>query len=73
MGSSYYRERHFRTKACRAQAARRATRAQYARQVREAFSAKFYVNGQPIERVAEYKYLGRIISFDDLDTPAVSA
>jgi hypothetical protein len=73
MGSSYYRERHFRTKACRAQAARRATRAQYARQVREAFSAKFYVNGQPIERVAEYQYLGRIISFDDSDTPAVSA
>ena len=40
---------------------------------REAAGVEFVVNGQPIETVTEFKYLGRVLASDDDDWPAVKA
>ena len=39
----------------------------------EAVKVKFTISGQPIETVSEFKYLGRVLSNDDDDWPAVKA
>ena len=39
----------------------------------EAAKTKFTINGQPIEMVSEFKYLGRVLANDDDDWPAVRA
>ena len=73
MGSLYYRIKHFRTKTCQQRAAQRAVRAKYEQQVRFAETVQFYLYGnQPIKRVFEYRYLGRILRYDDTDTRAVN-
>ena len=36
-----------------------------------AMDAKFYAYGEELERVGSFKYLGRLIAFDDDDTQAV--
>ena len=40
---------------------------------REAAEVVFEINGQPIETVRQFKYLGRVLSNDDDDWPAVRA
>jgi hypothetical protein len=63
---------HVVSQTCRAQAAciqeceKVASLAQLARNV------KFFVNGEPLETVTEFKYLGRILSADGSDDGAVN-
>jgi hypothetical protein len=40
---------------------------------RLALNTRFYVYGEELERVEVFKYLGRLLSYDDNDTQAMRA
>ena len=59
--------RHVTSQTCRAQAARVQERERVVRLANMARNVKFYVNGEPIESVTEFKYLGQMMSADNSD------
>jgi hypothetical protein len=64
---------HLTSKTCRDRTATRVARARYNQQIRDTFYASFTVAGTKIDRVFEYKYLGRILSWDGSDDAAAYA
>ena len=64
--------RHVTSQTCRAQAARAQERERVVRLANMARNVKFYVNGEPIESITEFKYLGRMMSADDYDDAAIN-
>ena len=65
-------ERHQRTEACRKGRARRKNEEQQEKQAK-VDRVKIYVNDKQIERVREFKYLGRILSENDDDAKCVES
>ena len=61
---------HQTTKTCKAMHAGRLQRKAVADSA-VAMDAKFYAYGEELEQVEVFKYLGRLIAFDDDDTRAV--
>ena len=71
-GLGHGTEKHRNTKLCKTETPR------YQRYLRhleeqESRSVVFNVGGEAIKRVSTFKYLGRIVSEDDDDTPAIEA
>jgi hypothetical protein len=64
--------RHVVSQTCRAQAARIQEHEKIASLAQLARNVKFFVNGEPLETVTKFKYLGRILSADDSDDGAVN-
>ena len=67
----YDLEAHQKTKTCEKNAARRRNEKQQDLQA-IANKIKFYVNGKEIQRVSEFKYLGRWFTEDDDDTKCIT-
>ena len=66
-------ERHLRSETCRKLTLQSRSR-QHAREVQRAVQdVSFTVNGKNIETVSEFRYLGRILSDNDLDDAAIQA
>ena len=65
-------DRHQKTEACQKGQARRKNEEQQEKQAR-LDQVKIFVNGKEIERVREFKYLGRILCEDDDDTKCVES
>ena len=63
-------ERHRGSETCM-QLARRRTNERLAQEQAEADTVGFTVNGGAIERVREFRYLGRVLAEDDCDTPCI--
>jgi hypothetical protein len=62
--------RHDASKTCQQMAAARRQHV-IAAQGRTALRHTFTAYGEPLKRVNQFKYLGRIVSYNDNDTPAV--
>ena len=62
---------HRDSKTCKDGQFRREQRERRARQQQARSGTKFYVDGSELERVREFKYLGRILSSQDDDWPAI--
>ena len=61
--------RHEATATCRMRASRRARHAVAAR-CADATEHSFTAYGEPLRRVEVFKYLGRVVAYDDTDVPA---
>ena len=64
---------HFASLTCRIQAKRLSERERFSKQVILANTASFSISGNPIDRVPDYLYLGRILRWNDSDDAAVAA
>ena len=65
-------DKHIGTKACK-KAATRASKRRQVKANREVDQVIFHIGDQPIQKVSSFKYLGRILSANDDDLPAVAA
>jgi hypothetical protein len=73
MSVRFVDDAHFATKTCSLLAKRHAERERFNNQATAANNASFSINEKPIQRVDDYLYLGRILTWNDCDDAAVAA